>query len=139
MSGFPYPKWGAAGAHMNELAGLSIVIVDDDEPVRQALVLLAQTFNWIAIAYSSGESFLQALPTLNVQCVLLDLELEGMSGIDVLETLAMNECTIPVLVMTAQLQGHASASRVARTRARGILWKPFSDTELLKSVQLAVQ
>jgi FixJ family two-component response regulator len=77
-----------------------IAIVDDDEGVRRALCRLLRTFQYDAVAFASGEDFLESLRMRQPVCVVLDLHLPGLSGLEILTLLRDRKVAPPVIVMT---------------------------------------
>ena len=107
----------------------TIFIVDDDEAVRGALRMLVMSFGWTARAFSSGQSFLDALPKSTPDCILLDLDMPGMNGAEVQESLQAQGVKVPVIIIT----GQKNSQLLSRARAAGacdMLSKPFQDEEL---------
>jgi two-component system, LuxR family, response regulator FixJ len=90
-----------------------------------------------AEVFSGGEDFFTALPTLRLDCVVLDLHMPGMSGFEVQSRLAQLEVKLPVVILT----GHDTPDSEARTMAAGAsayLRKPVNDKLLLKAIALAI-
>jgi len=108
-----------------------IYIVDDDDSVRRALGRVLAAHGYLASGYASARQFLQEADLESMPgCVLLDLQMPEVSGIDLQQAVCSR---IPVIILT----GHADvASAVATMRAGAIdfLQKPVSDTQLLQSV-----
>jgi two-component system response regulator FixJ len=115
----------------------TIFIVDDDEAVRGALRMLVTSFGWNARAYASGQEFLDALPQAAPDCVLLDLNMPGMTGADVQEVLHARGLQVPVILIT----GHGDPQLISRARAAGageLLSKPFHEDELKHCIERAL-
>lgn len=114
-----------------------IYVVDDDEGVRSALLLLLRAFGWKARGFASAADFLQHLQEGMPACLLLDLNMPGMNGAELQEYLVDHSANIPVVVIT----GGAEASLLERSRAAGaraILEKPVSEDELMVALESAV-
>jgi FixJ family two-component response regulator len=79
-----------------------IAIVDDDASVRRALARWLRAVGWQAVAFASAEAFLQAGPQWFVGCLVLDLELPGMSGVALLDHLEALGSTLPIILITGQ-------------------------------------
>lgn len=106
-----------------------IDIVDDDDAVRSSLRLLLKSCGWRTRTFGSAGEFLGNLAEEFPDCLLLDLNMPGMNGAELLENLAGQCRQVPVIVMT----GHPDSQLVTRARlagARVILHKPF-DAEVL--------
>jgi len=114
-----------------------IAVVDDEESVRRALVRLLQAAGHPARGFASGQEFLQSWPANRPDCIMLDLQMPGFSGIDVQRALNRAGAHVPVVVMTA----HDSPSvreECLREGAVAYLCKPLDERELLKAVRLAI-
>ena len=115
----------------------TIFIVDDDEAVRSALRMLVMSFGWHVKAYPSGQSFLQALPLAAPDCILLDLNMPGMNGAEVQESMRAQGIDIPVIIITGQ-KDQQLLSRARAAGACGMLAKPFQDEELKHVIEQAL-
>ena len=116
----------------------TISIIDDDEAVRSALRMLVLSFGWTPKVYASGQSFLDALPQAEPDCILLDLDMPGMNGAEVQESLHARGVEIPVIIIT----GQKNTQLLSRARAAGacdMLAKPFQDEELKLSIERAIE
>jgi len=114
-----------------------VVIVDDDPSVRDALSLLLNIEGFSTRAFGEGDSFLEAVPSLTPACVILDLQLPGRSGLDVLKHLVCVRFTAPVFVIS----GHsdiATAVEAMKLGALDFLEKPFSAAVMIDRVRDAV-
>lgn len=120
------------------MAGNAVVhIVDDDEPLRRALDRLFRTVGLETRSYGSAHDFIHA-PRLDVPgCIVLDVRLPGMSGIDFHEQLARLGIRLPVVLMT----GHgdiAMSVKAMKAGAVDFLSKPFRDQDMLDAVAAAI-
>jgi FixJ family two-component response regulator len=116
-----------------------IAVVDDDISVRESLESLIRSVGLEVKVFASAEEFLNAAHPRKADCLILDVRLPGMSGIELHHCLMARSCNVPVVFITA----HASDDR-ARSEARSdwtvaYLTKPFSEDELLDAVQAASQ
>ncbi len=114
----------------------AIFIVDDDPAVRDSLQQLLESIGFRVETYGSGEELLDREGSLDRACVLLDLKLPGMNGLEVLETLAAQHSDACVILIS----GHGDAAtkaRATRAGAAAMLEKPLRD-ELLLSTILSV-
>jgi FixJ family two-component response regulator len=114
-----------------------IALVDDDESVRESLPDLLREFGFSARAFSSGEEFLQSDAVRQSKCLVLDVAMPGMNGLDVQQELARRGLAIPIIFIT----GHKDEDIRARAMgqgAAGFLHKPFSDSALLEALRKAV-
>lgn len=114
-----------------------VYLVDDDAAVREALGLLLGTVGLRVQACATGAALLACLDPADIGCVLLDLRMPQISGLQVHETLRARQVDLPVLVMT----GHATVElcrRAFRQGAVDFLEKPVDGTVLLEAVQRAI-
>jgi len=121
------------------MAGNAVVhIVDDDEPLRRALDRLFHTVGLETRSYASAQNFINA-PRLDAPgCIVLDVRLPGMSGIDFQEQLDKLGIRLPVVLMT----GHGDIPMSVRAMKAGavdFLAKPFRDQDMLDAVAAAIQ
>jgi FixJ family two-component response regulator len=115
-----------------------IAVVDDDESVRESLPDLLREFGYEAEAFSSAEDFLASDRLIQTKCLILDIAMPGMSGLDLQEELIRRQNRIPLVFITA----HGDEAMRVRLRERGAiecLLKPFSDTALLQALNTAFQ
>ncbi|MCH8196978.1 MAG: response regulator [Proteobacteria bacterium] len=111
----------------------AIFIVDDDPAVRDSLQQLLESIGFTVETYGSGESFLEQASLPDRACVLLDLKLPGLNGLEVLETLAARHSDACVILIT----GHGDAAtkaRAIRAGAAAMLEKPLRDELLLGTI-----
>src|SRR5215831_16320566 len=112
-------------------------VIDDDEAVRQSIEFLLGTSGITARTYDSASAFLNALPTIGSGCIITDVRMPGISGIDLLRRLGEMRIKMPVIVIT----GHGDvplAVEAMKIGAIDFLEKPFADDLLLASVQAAL-
>jgi two-component system, LuxR family, response regulator FixJ len=113
-----------------------VAIVDDDAAVRDSLALLVRLNGFDVRAYDSGEAFLASTGTQSFDCVLLDLRMEGMPGLDVQAELAARGLDYPVIVVTAH--GDVATTRAAlKSGAFDFIEKPLDDEVLLRAISAA--
>lgn len=113
-------------------------IVDDDDAVRYALTRLCDSANLRCQAYASGEEFLDVFKGDVAGCLVIDIKMPGMSGLEVQRTLIDKVLEIPVIVIT----GHGDIEtgiRAMKSGAFDFIQKPFTDQALLDAIQAAVQ
>jgi two-component system, LuxR family, response regulator FixJ len=115
-----------------------VLIVDDDKGVRASLAALLRTAVLEVETFGSGQEFLQAWTPECYGCVLIDVRMPGMSGLQLQTQLAERGITLPVIVIT----GHADVPMaVAAMRAGAVdfIEKPFNDAAIISSVQRALE
>jgi FixJ family two-component response regulator len=78
-----------------------IYVIDDDESVRRAFQLLLQSADFDAQAFCSAEEFLESAPFRDDSCIILDMRMPGMAGLDLQKELASRSIRIPVIVVSA--------------------------------------
>lgn len=115
-----------------------VSVVDDDESVRESLPDLLRQFGFAAEAFSSAEAFLASAVVSETSCLLLDIAMPGMSGLDLQQELTHRERNIPIVYITA----HGDSTDRPRLLARGAvecLFKPFSEAALLDALNAALR
>ena len=115
-----------------------IALVDDEAPVRAALGRLLRMADYEVLAYASGEEFLAALGECMPDCALLDVNLPGLTGIQVQMRLQASHTQLPVVFITASDDPAVDRSALDAGGLR-VLRKPFSNQELLASIVFALQ
>ena len=113
-------------------------IVDDDQSVRESLPDLLREFGFAARAFSSAEEFLSSDSVGQTKCLILDVAMPGMTGLDLQKELRRRGQEIPVIFITAQ-KDDAIRQQALKQGAVNFLYKPFSDTALLEALNAAVQ
>ena len=118
-------------------AGRFIAIVDKDPSVRRALGRLLQAHGFRTQAYASAEAFLLRGRTDEPACIMLDIELEGMSGMELLDRLKADGSSRPVVVITA-VDSESTRRRTLEAGCVACLQKPFSADLLLAAITKAI-
>lgn len=114
----------------------SVYLIDDDPSVRDALGGMLRYSGYRAELFADAESFLAAFRDDWVGCVVADLRLPGMSGLDLQSRLAEQQRAIPIVIITAH--GDVPAARKAlRAEAVDFIEKPFEDSELREAIERA--
>ena len=115
----------------------TVHVIDDDEAVRESLSFLLRTARIEVRTYPSAVAFLDALPETKSNCIITDVRMPGLSGIDLLRRLKELKVAIPVIVIT----GHGDvplAVEAMKFGAADFLEKPFDDEVMLASVRSAL-
>jgi len=113
-----------------------ISIVDDDESVRRTTKLLVESFGYRVAVFESAESFLKSSQVYETSCLVVDVQMPGMNGLQLQGHLAVEGHSIPIIFITAY--GDKESRRLAmQAGAVAFLDKPFSDEQLLKSIRSA--
>ncbi|MGO9401061.1 MAG: response regulator FixJ [Xanthobacteraceae bacterium] len=116
----------------------AVHIIDDDEALRESLAFLLRTARIDVASHPSASVFLEAIPSAKLSCVITDVRMPGMSGIDLLRRLRELKIDVPVIVIT----GHGDvplAVEAMKVGAVDFLEKPFDDEVLLASVRAAIE
>ncbi len=113
-----------------------ITVVDDDESVRESLPDLLTEFGFAVRAFSSAEEFLTSDCIGRAECLILDIAMPGMSGLDLQRELALSGRNIPIVFITASRDETTRALALERG-AVDYLFKPFSETMLLAALNAA--
>lgn len=116
-----------------------IVVVDDDPYVRRALLRLLASVGYSVRTFSSGEEFLASCPAADLDCMIVDVYLAGMSGIDLYEHLAARGTPPPAVFITARDEAVVAVGLMPRPSRISCLCKPFEGDELLAEVANALQ
>jgi FixJ family two-component response regulator len=115
-----------------------IAIVDDDGSIRRALGRLVRAHGLSVATYSSGEAFLDGLQDAVPACVLLDLNLPGLAGLEVLRHLAFAGGAIPAIIMTG-LDRAGLREQCLAAGAAAFLTKPIDGAQLVAEVEAALR
>jgi FixJ family two-component response regulator len=115
-----------------------IAVVDDDESMREAIQSLIRSVGFRAEVFASAEDFLHCGHLQGAACLIVDVRMPRMSGLDLQRQLATANCPIPLIFVTAHCDEEAH-TRALRAGAVDFLYKPFSDEALLRAVQSALQ
>jgi FixJ family two-component response regulator len=114
-----------------------IAVVDDDESVRQGLANLISSVGYEAELYASAEEFLASSEAGEAACLVLDLRMPGMSGLELQRRLAGHSSGPPVIIITAHGDDEARAEALA-AGAVAFLNKPFKEETLLGAINSAL-
>ena len=114
-----------------------IAVVDDDESVRQGLANLISSVGYEAELYASAEEFLASPEAGGAACLVLDLRMPGMSGLELQRRLAAHSGGPPVIIITAHGDDEARAEALA-AGAVAFLNKPFKEETLLGAISSAL-
>ena len=113
-----------------------IAIVDDHESVRSALGSLLRSYGYMTTCFDSAESLLAGVSPDTYQCIVSDLQMPGMSGIDLLEQLRRQGSETPLIMITA-FPEPAVRLRVLQSGASCFLSKPFQSNDLVRCIRQA--
>ena len=119
------------------MAGHLISVVDDDESVREAVCGLLRSVGFTTKAFASAEAFLASDQCRSADCLVLDVRMPGMSGIELQRQLVAGRSEIPVIFMTAHEEECARAEALTNGTGAALI-KPFSDEALLNAIHVAI-
>lgn len=119
-------------------AGRLIGIVDDDEPVRDSISSLLRSAGFNATTFPSAEAFLKSHPACSAACLILDVRMPGMSGLDLQRRIAETGSSVPVIFATAHADD-CVRRRAHKQGAIAVLRKPFSDEALFQALGNALK
>jgi FixJ family two-component response regulator len=115
-----------------------VFVVDDDVSVRESLKLMVRCVGLRAELFESAQDFLSH-PVAGVPCCLvLDIEMPGLNGLDLQERIAADRCEVPIIFLT----GHGDIPKTVRAMKAGaaeFFTKPFADQDLLRAIQRAIE
>jgi len=114
-----------------------VAVVDDDDSVRESLGGLFRSVGYAARGFASADAFLQSDDLANTDCVILDVRMPGMSGLELQRQLVASHPDVPVIFMTAHDDARAR-SQALSGGAVDYLIKPFSEEALLDAVRAAL-
>lgn len=115
-----------------------VFMVDDDVSVRESLQLLIQNEGWQAETFASAQEFLDHTRVALPSCLILDVSLPGLNGLELQERVAVERIDMPIIFIT----GHGDIPMTVRAMKAGaieFLTKPFRDEVLLKAIRQALQ
>src|SRR5215218_9755424 len=115
-----------------------IYVIDDDEAMRDSLNFLLDSAGFGVTLFDNAQSFLDALPGLVFGCVVSDVRMPGIDGIELLKRMKASHSTFPILIMT----GHGDvplAVEAMKLGAVDFLEKPFEDDRLIGMIEAAIR
>jgi FixJ family two-component response regulator len=119
-------------------AGNLISIIDDDESVRRTTTRLIESLGFRAAAFESAEKFLSSHHLNDASCLIVDVRMPGMNGLQLQSQLATAGCRIPIIFVTAY-DDKESRQRAMQAGAVAFLGKPFTDEQLLQWIRSALR
>ncbi|NKK97535.1 response regulator [Rhizobium leguminosarum] len=115
----------------------TVAVVDDDASLRRSLGRLLNAYGFLAVEYESAEAFLARDPKTAIDCLVLDIDLGGMSGIDLQRRLKAEGTTLPVIFITALETGSVKAE-AEKVGCVAYLQKQFSGAALIAAINKAL-
>ena len=110
-----------------------VYVIDDDASIRRALNRLLTSSDWTVRTFDSGEAFLGELRELARGCVIVDVELKGMSGLELVRQMTDVRSSWPIIVISGS-QDKKTENEALRLGARAYLRKPFDTQVLLNAI-----
>jgi FixJ family two-component response regulator len=117
-------------------SNLTIAVIDDEEQIRRALLRLLRAAGMDARAYASGQEFLSGWRADPPDCIVLDLQMPNLTGLELLQCLVQLDARIPVLMITAHDEP-AMKERCLIAGASAYLRKPLDDRVLIDAINSA--
>jgi len=115
-----------------------ISVVDDDQSVRESLARLIRSVGLDVEAFASAEEFLNAGPRRRAACLILDIRMPGMSGLELQKALMVTDPELPVIFVTAHGSDKNLRARALSAGAVDYLLKPLQEDEVLKAIDAAL-
>jgi len=115
-----------------------VYVIDDDEAMRDSLLFLLDSAGFEVTLFGTAQQFLDALPALSLGCVVSDVRMPGIDGIELLKRLKAAHSAFPIVVMT----GHGDvplAVEAMKLGAVDFLEKPFEDDRLIAMIETAIR
>src|SRR6201989_1805033 len=115
-----------------------VYVIDDDEAMRDSLNFLLDSSGFGVTLFDNAQGFLDALPGLAFGCVVSDVRMPGLDGIELLKQMKTQHCPFPILIMT----GHGDvplAVEAMKLGAIDFLEKPFDDDRLIAMIETAIR
>jgi FixJ family two-component response regulator len=131
-NGFLLPPPIASAQGVFRVARNLISVVDDDESIRRTTKLLIESFGLRAEVFDSAESYLSSGQLGDTACLVVDIQMPGMSGLDLQSHLSASGYSIPIIFITV-CNDEESRGRAMRAGAVAFLGKPFNDEQLLQT------
>jgi len=114
-----------------------ISIIDDDDSVREATKGLVRSLGYGVATFASAEGFLQSNEINDTECVISDVQMPGLSGVELQSQLIADGNCTPIIFITASLEERTRA-RALKAGAIGVLSKPFNEERLIEYIHTAL-
>ena len=117
--------------------GSSIYVVDDDQAVRDSVQTLLEIYGYDVRCFASGEEFVRGFDGRSRACLVLDVLMPGMSGLELLRLARTRWTGLPVIMISGRAE-HLSRAGLVAAGAADFLPKPFSDTAIVAAIEHAL-
>ncbi len=117
---------------------LEIAVIDDDESFRVALVESLSSLGYRSDGYASGDDYFRGVRNRPFDCIVTDIHMPGMSGLELTKRLSAGGTMVPVVLITARSDTNLQAKATA-AGAACLLRKPFEINDLVKCIEEAVK
>jgi FixJ family two-component response regulator len=121
------------------MAALVITVVDDDASVRESMSSLLRSVGHAVKEFGSAEELVASVALDETDCVITDVRMPGMSGLELQRRLALSHPRLPVILMTAHASDEEVRSRALKDGAVAYLCKPLDEETLLRAVETATR
>ena len=115
-----------------------ISVVDDDQSVRESLGRLIRSVGYGVQVFGSAEEFLSASQGRQADCLILDIRMPGMNGLELQRQLSASNCGLPLIFITAHGSDEQARTRALGAGAVAYLLKPLREEEVLKAIDAAL-
>ena len=116
----------------------AVCVVEDDAPLREGIGSYLRSFDLSVELYGSAEAFLREGAAGRAACVVTDIQLPGISGVELATSLSAIGCRAPIIIMTARTDAVTEAAALAVSPA-GLLRKPFAMSDLYRQIETLLQ
>jgi FixJ family two-component response regulator len=123
-------------ANVQRTLARTIHIVDDDDAVRDSLRALLESYDFLVTDHASGDDFLREFSGLALGCVLLDIHMPGISGLELLKILRSRGLHIPAIVISGRADSELGADLI-QNGALAVFDKPVDNDELILAIEAA--
>jgi FixJ family two-component response regulator len=115
-----------------------VVVVDDDARVRESIESLVESAGYTSLMFASAEDLLRSGAWESATCVIADVRMPGMDGIELQRRIRARHSNMPIIFITAHYEGHAR-DEAFQGGAADFLYKPFDAAELLNAIGRALR
>ena len=122
---------------MDNITAQIVVVVDDDFRVRESLESLVESAGYAPTVFSSAEEFLRSGMLAAATCVITDVRMAGMDGIELQRRIRLDHPALPVIFITAHNRSEEIRRKALDEGAVGFLYKPFNAADLIQLIRAA--